>query len=71
MNRKEMIQVFLGLVQAVQQGVVTDVLWMGGSQDTIFDFFLGTLGIDEEAAQDLDYLEELLLNELDTKGGMK
>ena len=75
MNRKQVVSLFLGLVQAVNQKAVVDTLWMGNSDTTIFETLVAELGYDDETADraisDLDFLEELLTNELKTIGGSK
>lgn len=53
MSRRNLILLFLGLVDAQKNGVIQDVLWMADSQETIWEALIAAIDPDFE---DIDIL---------------
>jgi len=72
MTRQDTLRVFLGLIDAAEVGVVTDVLWMGTGMETMWEFFMQELGLPEEAMElNLAELKDMIKLELSKPGGSR
>lgn len=57
LDRETTLRLFLGLAEAVDEGVIMDVLWMGGDDtvgSTIFEQLYASVGAPDEVAESAD-----------------
>lgn len=72
-SRKEILQLFIGLIEAQQAGAISDTLWMHNSDQTIWEFLLdkGLPDMDPDTVFEITMgghngaLKSLLLRELE------
>lgn len=49
MDRAKLIRLFLGLIEAREQGAIVDCLWMHGSNEAVWEALIDAIGLDEHA----------------------